>query len=148
MADAPTTLDPTVSIPAIQPGMTQDQLNQALQQAMMNTLQSTNETLKANQQLLAARRAELFGNQSDSGNLSPQQAKDLLMLKQMIHQNPIIIEPLMMYGAVLVKANSENNAAIMANPSIIIDFNKWLRSTGKIQDPGAQAQTPSAAGAQ
>lgn len=117
----------------IQPGMTPEQMQQTLAAAFKQSIDNSNSILKSQSDLINARRNKLFG--MGNSNLTDEQANKLSLLTQLIEKNPIIIDPLIGYGAVLVKANAENMAAMQANPTVIIDFNKWLHDQGIIKDP-------------
>lgn len=120
-----------IATPSIEPGMTPEEMQAALQTALKTSLANTQATFKSNSDIINARRAQLLGTASGT-NLSPAQGEKANLLMQMIQKTPIILDPLIGFAAVLVKADMENMAAMAANPNVIIDFNKWLKAQGVI----------------
>lgn len=112
---------------------TPDQMQDILKAKFLETMNNTSSVLEGNRALIKKKQDELFGNPSNNlSNLSPDQQVKINNIITMLSQYPVIIDPLLSFGATLVKAEQENQAAIAANPTLIKDINDLLKSKGAI----------------
>lgn len=110
-----------------------------IQQKMKETLDQTNQVFQKNQQIIQQKTAALFGNTSSS--LSAVNQEKLGQLTELVTQYPIILDPLLGYGAVLVKSISENDQAISLDPTLIMKINQFIKQT-KENTNGGQPNPP------